>query len=55
MPSGIIAEQGHLAYLMFDRVVKLSVNQRVQGRDTAQCIFRDLLMCLRTGDSTEQD
>lgn len=40
---------------MFDRVVKLSVNQRVQGRDTAQCIFRDLLMCLRTGDSTEQD
>lgn len=55
MPSGILAEQGHLAYLMFNKVVKLSVNQRVRGRDTAQCIFRDLLSRLRTGDSTEQD
>ena len=57
MPSGIIAEQGHLAYLMFNKVpvVKLSVNQRVRGKDTAQCIFRDLLSRLRTGDSTEQD
>ena len=44
-----------LAYLMLNKVVKLSVDQRVQGRDTAQCIFRDLLMHLRTGDSTEQD
>lgn len=55
MPSGIIPEQGHLAYLTFDKVVKLSLNQRVQGTDTAQCTFRDLLMRLRTGDSTEQD
>jgi hypothetical protein len=38
-PSGIIAEQGHLAYLMFDKVVKLCVNQRVQGSDTAQVLF----------------
>ena len=29
-PSGVIGEQGHLAYLMFDKVVKISQNQRVQ-------------------------
>jgi len=55
MPSEIIAEQGHLAYLMFHKVDKLPVNQRVLGRDTAQCIFRDLLTRLRTSESTEQD
>ena len=47
-PSSSIAEQGHLAYYMFTNVVKLSVNQRVQGLDLQQSQFRDLLMRLRT-------
>ena len=54
-PSSSIAEQGHLAYYMFSNVVKLSVNQRVQGLDLQQSQFRDLLMRLRTGDSNEED
>ena len=54
-PSGPIGEQGQIAYLMFDKVVKLSANQRVQGSSTMQLAFKHLLMRLRTGDSTEQD
>ena len=54
-PSGPIGEQGHVAYLMFDKVIRLSVNQRVQGSDTTQVAFKQLLMRLRTGDSTEED
>ena len=54
-PSRPIGEQGHIAYLMFDKVVKLSANQRVQGSSTMQLAFKHLLMRLRTGDSTEQD
>lgn len=30
-PSTSLQEQGHLAYLMFDTVVKLTINQQVQG------------------------
>ena len=30
-PSSSTGEQGYLAYHMFGNVVKLSVNQRVQG------------------------
>jgi len=40
---------------MFDKVIRLSVNQRVQGSDTTQVAFKQLLMRLRTGDSTEED
>lgn len=54
-PSGPIGEQGHIAYLMFDKVVKLSANQRVQGSSATQLAFKHLLMRLHTGDSTEQD
>lgn len=54
-PSGVIGEQGHLAYLMFDKVVKLTQNQRVQGSNPEQVSFKDLLKCLRTGDSTKED
>ena len=54
-PTRSIAEQGHLAYLMFTNVIKLSVNQRVQGSNPEQSQFRELLMRLRTGDCTEQD
>ena len=54
-PSSSIGEQGHLAYHMFSNVVKLSVNQRVQGLDQQQFQFGDLLMRLRTGDCNEED
>ncbi len=35
---------------MFDKVVKLTVNQRVQGMTPEQVQFRDLLLRLRKGD-----
>ena len=54
-PTSSIGEQGHLAYLMFTNVIKLSVNQRVQGSNQEQSQFRELLMRLRTGECTEQD
>ena len=54
-PSNNIAEQGYLAYRMFDKVVKLTVNQRVQGSDPDQVQFRDLLSRLRKGESTVDD
>ena len=54
-PTSSIGEQGHLAYLMFTNVIKLSVNQRVQGSNPEQSQFRELRMRLRTGDCTEQD
>jgi len=41
-PSGDISEQGHLTYLTFDSAVKLSVNQRVQGYEAKQLVFKDL-------------
>ena len=53
--SGVIGEQGHLAYLMFDKVVKLSENQRVQGSNPEQVSFKQLLERLRNGDSTQED
>ena len=40
---------------MFSNVVKLSVNQRVQGINPQQTQFRDLLMRLRTRDCNEED
>lgn len=54
-PSTSLQEQGHLAYLMFDTVVKLTINQRVQGYSPEQVKFRDLLMRLRTGDCNQDD
>ena len=54
-PSSSIGEQGHIAYFMFTNVVKLSVNQRVQGFNHEQTQFRDLLMRLRTGDCNDED
>ena len=54
-PSGVLGEQGHLAYLMFDKVVKLTQNQRVQGSNPEQVSFKELLKRLRTGDSTTED
>ena len=54
-PSNDVGEQGYQAYHMFDKVVKLTVNQRVQGMTTEQVNFRDLLLRLRKGESTVDD
>jgi hypothetical protein len=40
---------------MFDKVVKLTVNQCVQGMTSEQVQFRDLLLRLRKDDSTVDD
>ena len=42
-PSNAVDEQGHQAYHMFDEVVKLTINQRVQSMTPEQVQFRDLL------------
>ena len=54
-PSNAVGEQGYQAYHMFDKVVKLTVNKRVQGMTSEQVQFRDLLLRLRKGDSTVDD
>ena len=43
------------AYHMFDKVVKLTVYQRVQGITSEQVQFRDLFLRLCKGDSTVDD
>ena len=35
-PSSAVGEQGYQTYKMFDKVVKLTVNQRVQGMSSEQ-------------------
>ena len=54
-PSNAVGEQGFQAYHMFDKVVTLTVNQRVQGSDNEQVRFRDLLLRLHKGESTVED
>ena len=54
-PTNAVGEQGYHAYLMFNKVVKLSVNQWVQGEGAQEEEFRDLQLRLRVGESTEQD
>ena len=54
-PSNPIGEQGYFTYNMFDKVIKLTVNQRVQGSSLEQQQFRDLLLRLRKGESTIED
>ena len=54
-PLNTVGEQGYQAYHMFDKVVKLAVNQRVQGMTSEQVQFRDLLLRLRKGESTVND
>ena len=53
--SNGVGEQGYQTYRMFDQVVKLTVNQRVQGMSSEQVTFRDLLLRLRKGESTIED
>ena len=54
-PSNAIGEQGFQAYQMFDKVVKLLVNQRVHGENAEQETFRQLLSRLRVGESSISD
>ena len=54
-PSSAVGEQGYQTYHMFDKVVKLTVNQRVQGMNVEQTNFRDLLLRLRIAESTVED
>ena len=55
IPTNGIGEQGYLTYKMFDNIVKLNVNQRVQGDNPEQTRFRELLLRLRKGESTVDD
>ena len=54
-PSNAIGEQGYQTYRMFDAVVKLTVNQRLQGDCIKQEQFRNLLLRLRKGESNFDD
>ena len=54
-PSSAFGEQGFQAYQLFDKVVKLTVNQGVQGKTSEQVCFRELLLRLRKGESTIDD
>ncbi|XP_020897308.2 uncharacterized protein LOC110236158 [Exaiptasia diaphana] len=55
VPSTAIGEQGYLAYRMFNSVILLTDNQRVQGSDSEQRIFRDLLKHIRNGCISTSD
>ena len=54
-PSNSIGEQGFHAYKMFDKVIKLTVNHRVQGMSMEQEQFRNLLSRLREGQAAVGD
>ena len=54
-PSNQIVQQGYYAYMMFNHVVTLTVNQRVKGTDPEQIVFRDFLLRLRNGEISEND
>ena len=55
IPTNDVGEQDYLTYKMFDNVVKLNVNQHVQGHNPEQTCFRDLLLRSRKGESTVDD
>ena len=55
IPANSIGKQGYLTYQMFDKVVKLNINQHVQGDSPEQIEFRELLLRLRKGESTVSD
>jgi len=54
-PSGETREQGYQTYRMFNKVVKLTVNQQVQGESREQKEFRNLLSRLRKDESNLED
>ena len=55
LPKSERQTQGLLLYHKFKKVVKLTVNQRVQGSDIKQSNFKALLTRARYGDSTMSD
>ena len=55
IPTNGIGEQGYLTDKMLDNVVKLNVNQRVQGHNPEQTRFRELHLILKKGESTVDD
>ena len=46
---------GHILYRQFDTVVILTEMVRQNGADLEQVVFRDLLLKLQDGESTEED
>ena len=54
-PCVDLETEGFYVYHKFDRVVKLSVNQRASGDDNSQNLFRELQINLRNGESTMKD
>ena len=54
-PTNEVGEQGYFAYMMFDKLIELTVNQQVCGESIQRCIFRDLLFRLRNGETTQND
>ena len=54
-PSSDICQQGYMAYLIFNNVVVLTVNQRVSGTHSEQTSFRNLLARLQNGQSNVSD
>ena len=54
-PSNEIGKKGYFAYMMFDKVIKLTENQRVSGVNEEQVVFRDFLFRLRNGETTSDD
>ena len=53
--STTTGQQVYCTYQMFLHVVILSVNQRVIGSDHDQILFRELLLRLRNGETTQDD
>jgi len=53
LPSDAVGEQGHFAYLMFNRVVIPTDKKRVKGSESAQTCFKQLLLRLRNGKTTK--
>ena len=55
MPKTEKQIQGFLLYHEFKKIVKLTVNQRVQENDIEQSNFREMLTQARHGESIELD
>ena len=54
-PSTVTGEKDYYAYQRFVHLVILSVNEGVTGSDHDQILFRELLLRLRNGETTQDD
>ena len=52
MPKTDKQIQGYFVYQQFKQVIELKVNHRVNGDNSGQCLFRDILLRARDGKST---